>query len=176
MTPARAAAYIGGAVVLAAWLASAASTAFRPVEPQSAPRTVATSRSEGLAADVQAQSARLRQRMASAPVPQEPARNPFAFAERELPRPRPAAVRAAVLPPPVPSAPPEPELALAGIAEQQVADGIVRTAVIVGGGDEIYMVTAGQTLIGRYTVTAVGPEAVELKDTTTGSTRRLALR
>jgi hypothetical protein len=178
MTPARATVYIGGAVVLAAWLASAASTRFAPDEPQPAPRVVATSGTERLAADVQAQSARLRERMAAAPVPQQPRRNPFEFGERELPRARPAALRAPVLPAPDPVPVParEPELALAGIAEQQSATGIVRTAVIVGAGDEIFMVTEGQSLIGRYTVTAVGPDVVELKDSTTGSTRRLALR
>lgn len=176
MTPGRAAVYFGGTVVLAAWLASAASTTFTSLEPQPAPRPVATRGTERLAADVQAQSVRLRQRMASAPVPQEPTRNPFAFAVRELPRARPAAVPAAVMPPPAPPAPREPDLALAGIAEQQSATGVVRTAIVVGAGDEIFMVTEGQALAGRYTVAAIGPDAVELKDSTTGSTRRLALR
>lgn len=176
MTPARAAVYIGGAVMLAAWLAAAASTTFTSIEPQPAPRPVATRGTERLAADVQAQSARLRQRLASAPVPQEPTRNPFTFAVRERPSVRSAAVRATVQPPAAAVLPREPELALAGIAEQQSATGIVRTAVIVGAGDEVYMVTEGQTLIGRYTVAAVGPDVVELKDSTTGATRRLALR
>jgi hypothetical protein len=38
------------------------------------------------------------------------------------------------------------------------------------------MVAEGQELAGRYRVSAVGADAVELKDLVTGATRRLALR
>ena len=168
--------YIGGAVVLAAWLAAAASTSFAPIEPQPPARAAAQAGTERLAADMQAQAARLRQRLASAPVPQQPARNPFAFAVREAPRSPSPAVRAAAQAPQLPAAPPDLMLALAGVAEQQFERGLVRTAVIMGPGDEIYMVTQGQTVAGRYFVAAIGADAVELKDSLTGSTRRLALR
>ncbi len=177
MAPARAAVYIGGAVVLAAWLAAAASTSLAPAATETPSRPTVTAGTERLAADMQKQAARLRQRLASAPVPQQPSRNPFAFAVRGAPRPRPAAVRGAIAQAPqFPATPPDPELALAGIAEQQSEHGVVRTAVIVGAGDEIYLVTPGQSVTGRYTVTAVGADAVELRDSVTGSTRRLALR
>lgn len=169
-------AYIGGAVVLAAWMASAASTGV-PQEPQPAVRPVATSGTEQLAADVQAQSARLRQRLASAPVPREPTRNPFVFGEREAVRTRVASSRPVVMPEPAAApAPVEPALVLIGIAGQHSASGIVRTAMIVGPGEELYMVAEGQPLAGRYMVAAISADAVELKDTTTGFTRRLALR
>jgi hypothetical protein len=75
-----------------------------------------------------------------------------------------------------PSAPPEPVLALAGIAEQRAGTGVMRTAVIVGPGDELFMLREGQSLLGRYSVTAIGPDVVELRDSVTGLPRRLALR
>jgi hypothetical protein len=179
MTPGRAVAYIGGAMLLAAWLSSAA-TSPQDVSPQPAPRPEATSGSDTLASDVQAQAARLRARLAAAPVPQEPTRNPFAFAVRDMPRAR-SIVRPAntprdaeVLAAPVPA---EPELLLLGIAEDQSAKGLVRTAMITQAGfDELFMVTEGQEVARRYRVTAISPDAVELKDVATGAVRRLALR
>ena len=85
MTPKRAAAYIGGFALLAAWLASAASTSLRrdPAPPPDAGPAVPLT--EAIAADIHAQAKRLRQRLATAPLPQEPARNPFAFRVRDLP-------------------------------------------------------------------------------------------
>jgi len=79
-------------------------------------------------------------------------------------------------PPPAPVAPPPLPLILMGIAEQPSASGAQRTAILGGSGDEIYMVTVGQTIAARYTVTAVGVDAIELKDLSTGGLRRLALR
>jgi len=51
----------------------------------------------------------------------------------------------------------------------------VRTAVIAGVG-QLFFAKAGDTLGGRYTVTAIGADAVELRDATTGETVRLALQ
>jgi hypothetical protein len=177
MSSRRAAAYIGGAVVLAAWLASAASAPMRSGEAAQSLQPVATIGTELLATDVQRQSARLRQRLATAPAPQEPRRNPFTFAERELPRSQTSLRRLAAALPVQDAEPPplEPVLSLVGVAEQQSANGLVRTAILVGESDELYTVTAGQTLIDRYTVSAIGPDVVELKDSATGLTRRLAL-
>jgi hypothetical protein len=72
-------------------------------------------------------------------------------------------------PPPLP-------LTLMGIAENPGADGPVRTAVLGGSGDEIYVVTVGQTIAARYSVTAIGADAIELKDLSTGGLRRLAMK
>jgi hypothetical protein len=177
MTPGRAAAYIGGAVLLAAWLSSAATSPQEP-EPGPQPEPTATSGTEPLAFDVQAQAARLRNRLAAAPIPQQPTRNPFAFGARHLPRPREAPRVAALQEPAVasPSSFVQPELSLVGVAEQQSATGLVRTAMIVGEGEELFMVTEGQEVAGRYRVSVVGADAVELKDASTGAVRRLALR
>ena len=177
MTPGRAAAYIGGAVLLAAWLSSAATSPQDPVaipEPQPAP----TSGTESIASDVQAQAERLRSRLASAPAPNLPSRNPFAFAVAEAPRLR-QSVRAATVPEPVAAAAVvsvEIPLTLVGVAEDQRANRMVRTAVIVGPSDELFMVTEGQEVAGRYRVSAIGADAVELKDPATGAVRRLILR
>jgi hypothetical protein len=47
---------------------------------------------------------------------------------------------------------------------------------MIAAGDELLMVTAGQPVGGRYQVSAVGPDEVELKDLVTGATRRLVMK
>jgi hypothetical protein len=175
MTPKRAAAYIGGFALLAAWLASAASTAFRRDPPPAAEPRPAVASTEMLAAEIESQAERLRQRLASAPVPKEPARNPFAFRVRDLP-PAAAPVMRPVDAFAAPAAPPEPALALIGVAEDRGANGPVRTAMIADDRNELFMVAVGESLMGRYQVEAIGADAIELKDLSSGSVRRLALR
>jgi hypothetical protein len=172
MTPARAATYLVGAILLAAWLASAAGVA-RPHMPPVPPRRSAESMQlDAAALIVQSQAARLRQRLATAPTLQAPIRNPFTFAARETVattgpvRPRTLAAPV-VADPPVP----EPALVLLGVAEQ----GSTRTAMVESG-DELLMAIEGQTLVGRYRVAKVGADAIELVDLGTGATRRLYLR
>jgi hypothetical protein len=179
MAPKRAAAYIGVAAILLAWLASAAGVAWRSTAPDAEqPRAVQTSGTEGLAADVQAQAVRLRERIAAAPVPTSPLRNPFTFAPKEDPRQRPA--------PPSPAAAltratdvpdlSEPPLSLIGVAEQQSPEGIVRTAILSTDSDELFMLTEGDVLGARYRVRRIEADAVELIDLVTNSIRRLTLR
>ena len=169
MSPARAAAYLLGGMLLAAWLASAAAVVRAPavLAPRRSPEAVQL---DAVALHVQSQASRLRQRLAVAPVPQAPVRNPFTFVEAPAP--------AAVSRRPAPAAPivveqpaPEPELVLLGVAEQ----GSTRTAMI-GSGDELLMATEGQTVVGRYRVGKVGADLIELVDLVTGATRRLNLR
>jgi hypothetical protein len=169
MTPARAAAYLVGALLLAAWLASAAGVG-RP-HLEGVPRRSADSMQlDTVALGVQSQAARLRQRLAVAPAPRAPIRNPFTFAARE---PVPVAARPQALAMPVAADPPLPELELVllGVAEE----GSARTAMI-GSGDELLMATEGQTLAGRYRVAKVSADAIELVDLVTGATRRLFLK
>jgi hypothetical protein len=176
MAPARAAAYLGGATLLVAWLASAAGVSrTRPdARPAAPPGDVV--RLDAVATDVQSQAVRLRARLASAPALASPRRNPFSFAAPAAIRVRHAAPAPALAPV---AAQPFPDLVLelAGIAEQKVDDaGVKRTAMVIGPGDQLFMVTQGQELAGRYRVSAVGADAVELEDLSTGATRRLALR
>jgi len=172
MSRKRAAAYLVGGILLAAWLASAAGGTMRPRAVPLPRRSEEAVQLDAVASDVQSQAVRLRQRLATAPRLQSPTRNPFAFAEREV------APQAAAKPQPVATTPSfiqkliaEPDLALVGVAE----DGTVRTAMIAWG-DELLMTTEGQTIVGRYRVGRVGADAVELVDLATGATRRLVLK
>jgi hypothetical protein len=176
MTAKRAAAYFGGASLLLAWLASAAGLVRQTPEVQPAPPAVVTSGTETLAADVQAQAVRLKERLASAPLPQEPSRNPFRFGERDVParrERRPAPVDPVSLPLAEPA---EPALELIGVAEDKTAQGLVRTAIVTALTDELFLVKEGETIGGRYRVKTIGTDAVELTDLVTGTARRLALR
>jgi hypothetical protein len=178
MTTRRAVTYGGLFCLLAAWLASAASTTFQNQNP---PEDVPSSSPspDALVSDVQAHAARMRQRLASAPVPQTPRRNPFLFDAREEPAPRHSARRIEPPPafvPPPPAPPPEPALVLAGVAEDQGPMGPVRTAILSDDTEAVFIVTVGQTVLGRYQVEAIGADVVELKDVSTGAIRRLALR
>ena len=168
MKPARAAAYLVGGILLAAWLASAAGVG-RPSIPAVPDRAADAVQLDALASGVQAQASRLRQRMAAAPAPHAEIRNPFTFVAVQ-PR-TPVSVRPTIAPPPMAIMLPEPNLLLLGVAE----DGTTRTAIIESG-DDLLMATEGQTVVGRYRVSTVGPDAIELIDLTTGTTRRLFLK
>jgi hypothetical protein len=169
MTPARAAAYLGGGILLAGWLASAAGVV-RPSTTRFPRRSAEAVQLDAVASRVQSQAARLRHRLAVAPAPQAPLRNPFAFVEAPassaatVPRPDPA-------PPVLEQIAAEPDLILLGVAEQ----GSTRTAMIASG-DELLMTTEGQTVAGRYRVGKVSADAIELIDLGTGATRRLSLK
>jgi hypothetical protein len=171
----RAALCVGGATLIAAWFASAASEPGQRDQPPPRPTPAPQTDTERLAAGVQAQAARLRERLASAPVPQQPLRNPFTFDRREAAAPRLAEqpMEFVAPPPPMPAAP---ALMLVGIAEQQSPAGLVRIAMLSGDSDDVLMARVGESVIGRYEVLAIDPEAVELKDIVTGTTRRLVLR
>ena len=177
MTTRRAVTYGGLSCLLAAWLASAASTTFQAPPPEESERGTQGSSTEALAIEVQAQTTRLRQRLQASPTPQLPQRNPFAFVMRSEPAARPLNTRRAE---PVatagPQTPPEPMLVLIGIAEDQGPSGPTRTAIIADDRETILMVTVGQNVLGRYRVDAIGADAVELKDVATDAVKRLGLR
>jgi hypothetical protein len=168
MSPTRAAAYLGGGMLLAAWLASAAGVG-RPSIPPVASLSPEAVQLDALASDVQSQALRLRQRLAAAPAPRATIRNPFEFVA--LQPPTVSSKTPALSTPPVVEAPPEPNLVLIGLAE----DGATRTAMIESG-DDLVMATEGQTIVSRYRVVKVGADAIELVDVVTGTTRRLFLR
>jgi hypothetical protein len=168
MKPARAAMYIGGGMLLAAWLASAAGVG-RPSIPQPPRPSADDAHLDSIAAGVQSQAVRLHTRLAAAPAPGAAIRNPFSFAGRQPTEP--VVARRPPAPAPTVVETPEPDLVLVGLAE----DGSTRTAML-GSGDELLMATEGQTIVGRYRVEKVGADAVELVDLTTGATRRLFLK
>jgi hypothetical protein len=170
MKPARAAVYLGGGILFAAWLAAAAGVG-QPAIPQPAAPSADAVQLDALASGVQSQAAHLRQRLAAAPVPNAQIRNPFAFGLVE--RPQSVHVDKAVAGEPVGTVQtePEPNLVLLGLAE----DGSTRTAVIASG-DDLVMATEGQTIVGRYRVAKVSIDGIELIDLVTGATRRLFLK
>jgi hypothetical protein len=174
MTPTRATTYVGLASVLVTWLAGAAGLSVTSNSPQPQPQRAETSATQALADEVQAQASRLRGRLASAPAPREPFRNPFAFASRAV-RPAPSSVATAQKPL-VAALPGEPPLQLVGVAERETSTGTVRTAMITADSDELFMLVEGESMGGRYRVKSVGAETVDLTDLVTGATRRLALR
>jgi hypothetical protein len=73
-----------------------------------------------------------------------------------------------------PASPPPFPLKLIGIAERETPDGPIRTAILSGPAD-VFLVSPADQVLGRYTVGAVGADAVELTDATTGAVVRLAL-
>ena len=177
MNGSRLAVCLIGAAMCGAWLASAAGVARQsrvaPVRPP-APDAVQL---DALAAEVQSQAERLRQKLASAPEPRAADRSPFSFDSapvvRRTPPRQPQVVALAE---PIQPEIREPVLELIGIAESGQGEALVRTAMITGGHAELMMVTIGQRILGRYDVIAVGADAVELKDLESGATRRLILR
>lgn len=176
MSPTRATMYVGLALVMVAWLATASGVSVSPPRPRPQP-SAPVSATQALADDVQAQASRLRERMSTAPVPRAPLRNPFAFAT--IPPARPADQPIVGLSQPREAAadtPSEPPLQLVGVAERQTPSGLVRTALLTADSDELFMLVAGDTLGGRYKVGAIDADAVDLTDLVSGATRRLVLR
>jgi hypothetical protein len=179
MTLRRATLYVGGGSLLVAWFSSAASLSLMrtPRRPVSEAQSVSAP-TDGVAEAVHAQARRLKQRLSTAPLPQQPLRNPFAF--RPAPVATPSAVRArTAAPQPVlaePAPPPEPRLELVGIAEHRRPTGTVRTAMVATEANELVMAAIGSEILGRYTVTAIDDDGVLLTEIATGRTRRLALQ
>jgi hypothetical protein len=168
MSPTRAATYLGGGMLLAAWLASAAGVGRPSIPPVASPSPEAV-QLDALASDVQSQAVRLRQRLAAAPAPRATIRNPFEFVA--LQPPPSASMKTSAPSAPSVVAPPDPNLVLIGLAE----DESTRTAMIESG-DDLVMAIEGQTIVSRYRVVKVGDDAVELVDLVTGTTRRLFLK
>ena len=172
----RAAIYTVGGALLVAWLA-AANTSTPGDPPSGEIAAPATDRVDDLAIRVREEGEKLHSRLTNAPAPAVNARNLFSFAPIATPH-APAAHRSSVTPEidAAPMPPPPLPLTLMGIAENPSPTGPARTAILGGTTDEIYMVTVGQTIAGRYSVTAIGADAIELKDLATGGFRRLALK
>ena len=179
MTLRRATLYVAGGTLLVAWFSSAASMSLRT--PRRAPQVVDDGApAQSLALSVQSQARRLKERLATAPLPQEPVRNPFAFraATPEV-RSVPSSPRGAVPPPvtaPVEVVVPDVPLLLVGLAEHRNGDVLTQSAVISSNGEDLIMAEVGTVVLGRYTVTSIGSDAVEMKDASTGRVRRLVLQ
>jgi hypothetical protein len=164
------------AVLVAVWGASASLPLARSDDQTDRRAKVDDRQPPPLLFDVDEAATRLRNRQRESPAPREGGRNPFDYSRVPAPAPAAPAPPAETIAPPPPSAPPPPVFTLSGIADKTGADGAtVRTAVISGLG-QLFFAKAGDMVTTRYTVTAIGADAVELRDVTTGETVRLALQ
>lgn len=183
MTRDRLALLVTSSALLVSWLSAPASPTPEPAAAQppaaDAPPVGRDATAE-LAFDVVRETERLRQRVETAPGPRRSGRDPFAFgaAPRAVPRPArtiappPAADVPAVAERPSPAA--RPLLRLIGIAERQQDGALLRSAILSGTGD-VYIVGVGDEVLGRFVVSAVDAGAVELSDSVTRASVRLAL-
>jgi hypothetical protein len=180
------------AVLVAGWGSSASLPLARSDEREDRRKTDREGQPAPALFDVDEASTRIRNRQRESPAPRDGGRNPFEFA-------RPAVTAASVIPAPpstaaitpsAPSEPPRPLFTLSGIVDKSVEDkagesgageggagqkSTVRTAVISGLG-QLFFAKVGDTVTARYTVAAIGADAVELRDVTTGESIRLALQ
>ena len=125
--------------------------------------------------DVDAAATLLRNHQRESPAPREGGRNPFDYARVPSPAAAPAPPPADAIVPPPPAAPAAPLFTLSGIADKSGEQGMVRTAVISGLG-QLFFAKVGDQVTARYTVTAIGADAVELRDVASGQSLRLALQ
>ena len=162
---------VGGALL--AWLAGAA-TSNRAIEPAPVISVPAIDVSSGA---LEKEITRLHERLRPTATPTQSNRNLFSFRSapgRAVPAPSvSAAAPALVEAPPLPT--PLPPLKLVGIAEDPGADGPMRTAIVVGGG-QLFTVKEGEKVTARYRVERISADVVELLDLNDNSLRRLALR
>ena len=160
-------------LAIASWFSAASTPDVRtPAAPVQNAR--ATRELDRSAAVMQSEVAHLHDRLSPTAIPTH-ARDLFRFAGRpSRPQTQPEAVAALAVEEPAP-APARPSLQLIGVAEDESAEGTVRTAIVSGLGD-LFLVKAGDTLGNQYRVDHVSTDAVQLTDTSTSVTTTLALR
>ena len=155
---------IGG--LFATWLAVSPNTT-TPGDLSSASVTRAPLR-DFFTEDLGAREAELRQHLG---VPFQPStRNPFQFGKL-VAAPSSRRPTAEIVAQPVPS---RPSVNLAGIAERNTPRGPTHMAIINADG-QLYLVTEGELVAGRFHVVSVESDAVVLRDES-GAVTRLVLR
>jgi hypothetical protein len=165
-------ALVGGALI--AWLAGAATTTRSPSPIAPVASGVVDQSADALASEI----ARLHERLHPSEPPRHPARNLFTYRGAVVAKPLNASAAAphpAITEAPAAFAPPQPSLKLAGIGEDEGADGPIRIAFISGEG-QLFMVKEGEMVTSRYRVAHISADVVELEDLATNTPRRLALR
>jgi hypothetical protein len=129
---------------------------------------------------MQVTTERLEARRAQAELSAVERRNPFRFAvdqraprEPQLAQAASPALAAGAAPAAGPA--PLPPVSLIGIVDRTV-DGHAQRLAVVSMADTLHYVAVGARIGSRYEVVSVAADAVELKDLSDGSTRRLALK
>jgi hypothetical protein len=163
-------AVLGAAV--AGWLAAAVTSGGRATPSIAIKKPPVDNNSAALASEI----ARLHDRLRPATTPRQPARNLFSYGSSKAQSSvaPPAAARPA-LSEAIPARPVPAPLKLSGIAEDEMPDGVVRTAIISGLG-QLFLVKEGDSFADRYRVLRVSSDVVELTDLVDGNVLRLALR
>jgi Tfp pilus assembly protein PilP len=161
--------WIGGSGVLATWLAVSPNHGVPATPPAAAVRRPASAAAP-TAEELKLLAARLRKPTAHVTL-RPSTRNPFRYSSPKSPSgaSRERRVQSAAIEPTIQAAPPAPTLKLSGVAQK----GATRTAILSGDG-QIYVVGVGDSVAGRYTVIAIDPEAVLLRDAA-GAEQRLVL-
>jgi hypothetical protein len=171
------------AVLVAVWVSSA--TLPPAAAPKPAPGPVAkvskparpakaTRARDVTSFDLNDAAQRLHARLTTPTRPGGTDRNPFEFGQAPAPRVAMSPVPAPVAPA-MPVGPEPPPFALTGVAEQTNGETLERTAILTGN-NQIYFAKSGDRLLGRYEVTAVGVDAIELREIASGQIVRLGLR
>jgi hypothetical protein len=165
-----------GAVMLFAGAVLLSTHILAPAEPPPSPSSLpaadlaAVAQAAPLAAQLDAQAARLRERLSSPPPYPEPSRNPFRFRSPAPKTPAKAAAAPAVDPvAPVPALP-----HVIAIATNTVGGVAERTAVI-GLDADVQIVRPGDTFL-NFSIRNVGADGVELVDRATDRTFRISLQ
>jgi len=173
MTAKRAAAWLGGSTLLAAWLAAAAAPSLAPPPAANASKDEPAEPDRATIA-LAAEAERMRNRLGVVPVPRPVTRNPFLFGSRIAATVLTAPAPAGIAPSPAAAAP-APPVTLLGVAEDANAATVVRTAILSLGG-ELLLVREGESIgNGRYRLHQIGADAIELEDTTDSRTIRIVL-
>jgi hypothetical protein len=162
MTARRAAIFVIVLGALAAWIAAAATSGVREVRPL-APFSPPPIDKTG--AELEAEIHRLRDRLRPTATPRL-GRDLFQFAAA---RPRVAPQAVPVQPqtasiPPMPVAPPPPQLTLIGVAQDAADSGPIRTAIISTSG-QLFLVKEGEEVVAagsRYRVTKISDASADL--------------
>lgn len=169
-------AVVSSAGLLVTWLASTPPTHRGTSDAVSAP---SAARTEAAAVEIQREADRLGARLDQVAGYRQPARNPFRFGAgpvvtRATPATAPSVPVDGMPTADASTAVPSFRVALAGIAEEQVGETVVRTAIL-STPDDVLLVKVGERVGDRYTVGAISADAVELVRLADGVTVRLPL-
>lgn len=165
------AAMLGAACgAIGVWLA-AATTGVRSPAQMIAPKAAAIDKKgEALAAEIQ----RLHERLRPSDSPLQN-RDLFQYAGSRAVSSSAAPARLAPIDVPPATQPAAPAFKLVGIAEDEGANGLVRTAIVSGSG-ELMFVKEGDAVAPGYRVAKISSDAVELTDMGSGSSLLLVLK
>lgn len=166
----RAAALVGGAGLLVAWLAIPFTTRAGAPPGERGPSVPLPF--SPLASEIQAQADRLRDRLRTAPGLAPPLRNAFRFAPRRPARLRETVATTSAI---TPADPAPPAIVLSGIAEDATPDGVERTAVLNVMG-KLFLAKEGDAVPPRYRVVRISADGVQLADVAGGTPLTLVLK